>query len=278
MIAGILKTAMNASRRPSTAPPTPTPPIVRTLAPRPRGLIDDYLRHVGADPAHYRGVVPAHLWPQWGFPLAADTLADVPYVLTKVLNGGCRLEIAGPIPDDEPLVVSAWLDTIDDDGKRAILTQKVVTGTRSAPGAVTATLTAFVPLVKREGPGREKPTVPTDARELARYALGPDAGWRFAVLTGDFNPVHWVRPWARAMGFRSTILHGFATMARTIATLDRVRFAGDPSRLAAIDVRFPRPLVLPAEIGVYLRGDEVCVGTHPGGPAFMSGTVRRRDE
>ena len=37
-------------------------------------LIRDYIRHVGGDPAWYRGRVPPHFFPQWGFPLGARAL------------------------------------------------------------------------------------------------------------------------------------------------------------------------------------------------------------
>lgn len=281
VIAGILKTAAAAvGSRPTQQPPLPTAAITRTVAPRPRALIDDYLRHIGADPAHYRGVVPAHLWPQWGFPLAAATLTGIPYALTRVLNGGCRLDIHAPLPDDEPLDVRATLEAIDDDGTRALLTQRIVTGTRSAPDAVVATLTAYVPLAKKSGgkEGKEKPTVPEGAREIARHTLGGGAGWTFALLTGDFNPVHWVRPWARAAGFPGTILHGFSTLAHALAALDTARLAGDPTRLTRVDARFVRPLVLPAQIGVYVSGDRLTVGTHPGGPAYMTADVQLRED
>ena len=58
--------------------------------------------------------------------------------------------------------------------------------------------------------------------------------------------------------------------------MNRGLFAGDPSRLASIDVRFTRPLVLPARVGLYVRGDEVYVGTAPGGPANLVGTFTTR--
>src|SRR3970282_2302893 len=64
------------------APPAlPAPEIVDTVPPLPADLIRDYLRHVGGDPAAYRGQVPPHLFPQWGFPLAARTLRGLPYPL-----------------------------------------------------------------------------------------------------------------------------------------------------------------------------------------------------
>src|SRR5205814_499237 len=180
----------------------------------------------------------------------------------------------------EPLVVSARLEDIDDDGRRAILHQRIATGTEAVTEAVVAHLYAVVPLAKKE-PGKEKPRaqVPEDARELGFWRLGPRAGLEFAFLTGDFNPVHWVRRYARAFGFRSTILHGFSTLARAIEGLNRALFAGDAGRLAAIDARFVRPLVLPARVGLYVAdGGRVWVGDAPGGAAYLEGTFTLRED
>ena len=52
-------------------PATPGPWVNVDLAPRPDDLIDDYIRACGGDRSAYRKVVPAHLFPQWGFPLQA---------------------------------------------------------------------------------------------------------------------------------------------------------------------------------------------------------------
>jgi acyl dehydratase len=74
------------------------------------------------------------------------------------------------------------------------------------------------------------------------------------------------------MGFRGTILHGFATMARAIEGLVRARFAGDPARLRTFDGRFTKPLLLPARVGLYARGADVWVADAPGGPAYLAAT------
>lgn len=100
VIASLAGTAL-AALRPRRGPGPSLPSAgdsVQTIAPRAPALVRDYLRHVGGDPAAYRGVLPPHLFPQWGFPLAARTLAGVPYPLQQVLNGGCRLEINAPLP------------------------------------------------------------------------------------------------------------------------------------------------------------------------------------
>jgi hypothetical protein len=262
-------------------PSVPGPEVHATFPPRSPELVRDYVRHVGGDPGSYKRRIPAHLFPQWGFALTGKTLEGLSYPMLAAMNGGCKLVMNAPIPADEPLEVSARLESIDDDGRRAILEQRIVTSTRSAPGAVVAHLYIFVPLAsekgaKQKGPAgkKERPRVPDDAKELAFWKLRADAGLDFAKLTGDFNPVHWVPAYARAFGFKSTILHGFGTMARAIEGLNRNLFAGDVDALREVHVRFTRPLVLPARVGLYVRGEELAVGDAPGGPAYLTGTFR----
>jgi hypothetical protein len=277
VIASLLRTALAARGGGAHAatPVTPGPWIEAELPPRPEALVKDYIRHVGGEPSAYRGVVPAHFFPQWGFPLAARTLLGVPYPLARVLNAGCRLSSCAPLPAGEPLLVRARLESIDDDGRRAILTQTVITGTRGVPEAIRAEMRAFVPLGKPNGEAKAKKppaTVPSGVKEIAWLRLGASAGLDFAKLTGDFNPVHWIPAYARASGQKSVILHGFATMARAAEAVVRRVLAGDPARLATLDVRFTGPLVLPATVGVYVGGGgALYVGDAPSGRAFLEG-------
>lgn len=273
--------AKSASGRPNR-PPTqiPGPEISATISPRPKDLVRDYVRHVGGDPNAYRGQVPAHLFPQWIFPLQSRGLEDIQYPIQRVLNGGCRLEINAPLPLGESFDATVRLEDIDDNGRRAVIRQRAVTATSRYPEAIVAYVYGIVPLgggdkdkSKRKD---DRPRVPNEVKELARWDLGPKAGFEFAKLTGDFNPIHWIPPAARAAGFRNVILHGFSTMARAIEGLNRTLFAGDVSQLVAIDVKFTRPLLLPARVGLYIEGDRVFVGDAPGGPAYLVGTYSVR--
>lgn len=263
---------------PAGTPDVPGPEFTTTIAPRPPELLRAYIRHVGGDPSAYRGQVPAHFFPQWGFPLASRTLQGLPYPLFKVLNGGCRLEINGPLPAGEALHARARLEDIDDDGRRAVIHQRVATGTGAMPNAVVGHLYAVVPLgggktKKASGAAKREPArVPHDAEELQRWRLSANAGLDFAKLTGDFNPVHWIPPYARAFGFRNTILHGFSTMARAMEGLQRTLFAGSVRAIRVLDIKFTKPLVLPAKVGLYAKGTSLWVGDAPGGPAYLVGT------
>lgn len=245
-----------------------------TVPPRSPALIRDYLVHIGADPAWYRGQLPPHFFSQWGFPLAARAIAHLPYPMTRVLNAGCRIDVSQPLPDDEPFVVRARLEAVDDDGRRALITTRVVTETAARPEAIVAELRTYVPLTReRGGSGKGRPSVPSDAREISSFRLGKDAGLDYAKLTGDFNPIHWVPLAGRAAGFKGCILHGFGTLSRAIAAMDGALFGGDVARLRSMDARFTKPLPLPGRAGVFTLDDRVWVGDAPGGDAYLEATI-----
>jgi acyl dehydratase len=249
----------------------PGPELRRELPSPPASLIRDYVAHVGGNTKADGNTIPPHFFPQFSMPLAAETLRDLRYALHRVVNAGCRLEVNGPLVLGERLLVRVQLESIDDDGRRAVLRQRIVVAQRPSEETVVAHVYAVVPPARRTDAKREKRAeperVPADAELVETLDLKAESGLEFALLTGDFNPVHWVPPYARALGHRSAILHGFASMARVYEALARFEAA----RICMLDVRFVRPVVLPASLGVYRRADAVFVGL-PGQPAFVTGT------
>ena len=291
MLAALGRTAARAlaqkvgSKRPPNGASLPSWPveIERTADAPSSELVAAYVRHVGGDARAYKGKVPPHFFPHWVMPVAADVLSGLPYPVTKILNAGCRLQVNAPIPLGERLVVGAALVNVEEDGRRALITQRVFTGPASTPQALEVEIRAIVPLGRGGGDKKrdagDKPRVPLAAREIQRSRLSSDAGLSFAKLTGDFNPIHWVPPAARAAGFRNVILHGYGTFARAFEALARGLFSGDPARLKVLDARFTRPLVLPHDVGFYVSGGlpgEVFVGDALGGPLYMSGRFETR--
>ena len=125
--------AATAGNLPKPPLQVPGPELKATIQPRPKELISDYIRHVGGDTGAYRGRVPHHLFPQWVLPLQSQGLERVPYPMHKILNGGCRLEMNAPLPAGKPFDLSVRLENIDDNGRRAVIRQRVITATKNRP-------------------------------------------------------------------------------------------------------------------------------------------------
>jgi hypothetical protein len=265
------------STRGDGAPEAPGPELTETLPPRPRELVADYVRFVGGDAKAWRGQLPPHLFPQWGFPLITRALQGVPYDLKKAVNAGFHWKLNHPVPDTEDLLLSARLESIDDDGRRALLRVGLTTSTASTPGALESSITVFVPSgggeKKEGGPRRPKPAVPVDARPIRDFKLGPRAGLDFGLLTGDFNPLHWLGPYAKAAGFRGVFIQGFCTGALAAEALVSGLYAGDIRRLTALEGRFTRPQYVPGTVRLFIDGEGgIFAGSDPGGPATLTGS------
>lgn len=267
----------------SSAPlQAPGPVFTGRPKPLPSDLIDTYIQSVGGERGWYKGNVPAHLLPQWGFPLSSKTLENAPYPMATVLNGGFRLEINGDLPRGERLVASAQLTNIEEKESLVVMDQRLTTGTESNPEAV---VSYFYPVVPRKskdksrkkGPKKRKAFVPEHAREIARLKISKSDALDFAKLTGDFNPVHWIDGYAKSMGFKGVFLHGFAQAAWTIEALNKNIFFGDVSRLETFDCRFTRQLYLPADPAVFVDDDNnLWLGESLGGPAYLQGSFSYR--
>jgi acyl dehydratase len=227
------------------APTMPGPTLTAEVPPRPDALIDSYIAWSGGDPQLYRNELPPHFFPQWGFPLLSQTLTGLPYRLSSVLNQGSRVEVKGPVPRNLPLQLQARLESVEEEETKVRIHQKLITGTAENPELQIAHV--FAVIVKGRGKkGEKRAEEPQQFRQAGNWKAGRMDGFRFGVLTGDMNPIHWIPPYAKMAGFPREILHGFGTFARTWEALRK----GLGTDLKTIDIRFVRPVVLPASVTV----------------------------
>ncbi len=268
-----LLTSSKAERAPVSVP---GPESIVCVPPPTAALMRDFVRFAGGDPSSYSGIVPPHLFSQWSLPAMLAVAKTLPYPATKVINAGCKLRVLEPLPAGESLIIRARLTEVDDNGQRALITISVNTGCASVPEALEAELRVYVPLARPKGDGaskrRSKPRVPEGAQELLYQRIGADAGFDFACLTGDLNPIHWLSPYAKLAGFRRVILHGFGSFAKAFEGIVRARLAGDVGQLRWLEADFTRPLLLPAQVGLYVHNErELFIGDAPGGAAYLVG-------
>ncbi|MYM24339.1 hypothetical protein GTP46_16970 [Duganella sp. FT135W] len=239
-----LLNALAPSSRPRTAPDSGatarSAPVTRVIAAPPQELVEQYITWAGAARC-YDGLLPPHMVSQWSLPLVGELLLRMPYRLTSVINQGVGLRVHGPLPRNIPLHLRATVESIEQTPGRIKVVVAVTTGTAQEPSLVEARLhMSFLQ------PGPRAPKAAQDR--------GPEPDWvtaglwhadardglRFALLTGDFNPIHWCGPLARRSVFRSMVLHGFGSFVRSYEVL-----AQQGVRFGEIDVRFVKPVALP---------------------------------
>lgn len=274
-----------SSLRPQRGGPVQVPgPWLEEKVPAPgRALVRHYILENNGAPEDWGTELPPHLFAHFGIPLAMRVIAGLPYPVRRTLNAGCAWVKRAPLPSGARLDVRARLESLDADDSRVKATVKIVAGTGTAPDALDAEMRVFIPLSRKPSkrPGeakrgeakREVATVPADAKRCGRVSIGADAGAVFAALTGDFNPIHWLWPAARMAGFKSCILQGFAMHARAVELLG-ASLPGRVRSLTGVDVKFARPLVLPAQIGVFASDTSFWLGTAPGAPANLIGSYQ----
>jgi len=250
------------------------------VSPRSPSLIRDYMDHVGCNPNNYRGILPPHFFPQWGVPLLAQTIHSLPYDVSKILNGGAKFMVNKQLPATEPLKLRARLIDLDDNGRRVIFNQQLITETDTAPEALISEIKAILPLKsdkQKTGPKKEKPRIHESAQEIGQFYLSTEDGLNFARLTGDFNPVHWIEFYAQLSGFPGTFIHGFSSMAHAAEILIKNRLSDRADYLKSLEVKFIRPLFLPNSVSVFIHQNEIWIGHAPGGAAYLSGRFSLND-
>jgi acyl dehydratase len=99
--------------------------------------------------------------------------------------------------------------------------------------------------------GEAFPIVDEDTPASATWALDGGLGRRYGAVSGDRNPIHMHSLTAKPLGFPSAIAHGMWTKARALGALE--------PRLPdafVVDVRFRRPILLPAKVEFATQDDK----------------------
>lgn len=250
-----------------------TPVSVVVPAPADR-LVSCYAEWSGAGD-RYIEVLPPHLFSHWALPAAARVLEQTRYNLASIVNLGMAMRINAPLPRGTPLHLTAQITSLKESRLWARVSVQVASGTAQRPDAVIATLQFLFILADGEREGTRSTMQQPQWSTAGCWSAARDDGFRFALLTGDFNPIHWSGLAGRLSPFRRTVLQGMGMLACSFECL------ADAGPIAEINVRFLKPVVLPsAELRVQhsapdgagwralrLAGDAEC--TH------MAGRYRR---
>ena len=136
-------------------------------------------------------------------------------------------------------------------------------------------------LVKRKNPNREKKKPRTESKQMEpdlstsvltdEWGLPSNMGKQYAKVSGDNNPIHKSKLFARFAGFKHPIIHGWYSVSRAVKAVDQLV----PS-IKKVSVQFMYPIYLPgkATLDVLNNNGEFTYVVHSSGKTFhLSGTI-----
>jgi acyl dehydratase len=95
--------------------------------------------------------------------------------------------------------------------------------------------------VKR--PSIERSAHPKDGVHTDTLTIAENTGWRYARVSGDFNPIHLTARTAKMFGFKQAVAHGMWSLGRCLASAS----SHLPRGRIQIDTQFKLPVYLPSE-------------------------------
>ena len=100
------------------------------------------------------------------------------------------------------------------------------------------------------GPGAA-PVTKGDALPPREFAVDRADLRRYALASGDANPIHLDNTAARALGLPQVVAHGMLTAALAVGVV--ADWAGGPDQVVATDLRFAAPVPVPADEPVRIQ-------------------------
>lgn len=226
--------------RPKALPKKPVK-MQKKLAPAEAALVDSYAAWSGAPAGRYVHTLPPHFCSHWAMAMLSWLGGHAPYNVLSLLNQGLRLQIHQPLPRGKELQLEGELVGVQDDGSRARIHSRVVARVAGLGKCMTVDSYSVVVLGRSKDKGAE-PRQEPDFETVGRWSVEADDGVKFALLTGDFNPIHTVQAVGRRSRFGSCILHGFGQLARTYEPIVNAGY-----NIAEIDIRWIKPVPLPSQ-------------------------------
>src|SRR5690606_12954096 len=97
--------------------------------------------------------------------------------------------------------------------------------------------------------GSKRPTIersahPDEGVLTENIELTENIGWRYARVSGDFNPIHLTARTAQMFGFKQAVAHGMWSMGRCLAAAAPQL----PNGPIQIDTQFKLPVYIPSEV------------------------------
>ena len=109
-----------------------------------------------------------------------------------------------------------------------------------------STMFARGKVAPREGgkrPAIERSAHPEQGVHVETLDIDKDTGWRYARVSGDYNPIHLTERTAGMFGFKQPVAHGMWSLGRCLASAA----AQLPHERMQVDTQFKLPVYLPSQ-------------------------------
>ena len=218
--------------------------INKAVPPPNDNLLDYYRKWSGSD---IQQSIPFHLVSLWSFPLVFDLLAKTGLPVVKVVNQGLSIQINDSLPLTEKFILNAKIKSIENTDTKKKLVVPVSTSTASQKDIIILDLEmSFPQKIINRNPKSDRS--PSDVSQLAtssttsfsKLSFSKNDGLNYSLLTGDFNPIHWLLFYAKKSPFKTTIMQGFGSFSKISSILEK------QYNLTTISIKFLKPITLPS--------------------------------
>lgn len=162
--------------------------------------------------------------------------------LLRLVHGSEEHVLHEPIKAGDVLTISSVLETVEKKDTGETFTVKATETNQDGVLVAEVRGTMFI---RGSGSGSRSAPAEQPEREIVyeeTTKVDEDQTHRYAVASGDHNPIHLDENTAKMAGLPGIINHGMCTMAiATKAAVDGLA-GGDPARIKRVGVRFSKPV------------------------------------
>jgi len=199
-------------------------------APLDRGIPPAYL-HVVAMPLHMQLFVAK----------------DFPVKVLGLIHLRNTIRVLDDVDVDSPLRLAVYFDTmrVTDFGQEYDFTTRYEQHNRVVWEEV-STMFARGTSAPKEGtkrPSIERSAHPDNGVTVETLNIEARTGWRYACVSGDFNPIHLTAKTANMFGFKQAVAHGMWSLGRCLGAAAPHL----PRGPMQIDTQFKLPVYLPSQ-------------------------------
>jgi NAD(P)-dependent dehydrogenase (short-subunit alcohol dehydrogenase family)/acyl dehydratase/putative sterol carrier protein len=195
------------------------------------------------------------------FKLATDPELELD--LLRLVHGEHAVTFHKPLKHGDLLELRGDLKSVEEKSSGRVVNFGLY-GFVAGELAVEGTTTYFIRGKKKpEEGGEKKPAAAPEPLPTPDFTIPEvvtaDQASRYAVASGDDNPIHVDPATAKAAGLPGVILHGMCTMAFAQRDIVNTMAGGDPRKLKHLGVRLAKP-VLPGQtltLKAWKKGDRV---------------------